>query len=892
MTMKANSFGKQLRYFRRRAHDPERGGSLTQERLTHLLYDTSALEYSFAAVSDWERGKSQIPKDHRSTLLGLVATLGKYGGILSVAEVNDWLAAGNYRPLADEDIVALRAAGLDWPELTVGQDASGRYVAPFLAPPRPFQPIVGRDDALSGLRERLLDREAVTISAVRGLPGVGKTTLAQVLAHDPVMQQAFPDGVFWVGLGRNPDLFFHLGLWADALAMDRTEIRQMTAVGLRAAAIRARLSNRAALLIIDDVWQAKHAGSFRLGGKDCAHIVTTRLPAVTDAFSDAHRVIVETLDEKESLRLLRYLAPQVYQQFPTTVERLAKESGGLPLTLMLMGSYLRQQSDSGQSRRLEQALHNLQDQTFRLHIEMPQAGVHAHPSLPVEQAISLTSIIGVSEEALPHEDARHALRALGLFPPKPNSFSEAAAAAVMDQPLELLDVLVDAGLVESKGQERCQIHQAIADYLAAQETPTAAARRFVAFYASWLADRKADAAAVELEMDNVLTAVALAEQIKASDSSIALTTHFLPFLEQRSLWSVIDQLTPKAIEQAQKVGDYQAAITLLHQLARSFDTRQEKSKADDYLAQALQIAREYGGVERLVSLLAERSLAASEIGDDDVARAYLQEALTAARNAGYVRGMSMTLGYLGRLSHQSGVHEQTPLYLDEAITLAREHAFPDLLCGLLILRGAAASYSETADDAEQYYLEALNLARTVGRKDQLSAILTNLGEIETNRGGNERATAYLEEALDIVRESGSAVREAHIRKDLGILAMRRGDVDGSQRHFEAGLSLAEESENEWLAGYIEVHWAELALQSGDAGQAGRLAEQVVARLPDSSKNRSIVAIALFVQAQLAAQQGERDLACRLAEQSATRLHEIGHARSREVANWLAVIRRC
>lgn len=82
--MNTNPFGKQLRYFRRRAQDPERGGSLTQERLTHLLYEVSHLDYSFAAVSDWERGKSQIPKDHRPTLVGLVATLGQYGGLLSV----------------------------------------------------------------------------------------------------------------------------------------------------------------------------------------------------------------------------------------------------------------------------------------------------------------------------------------------------------------------------------------------------------------------------------------------------------------------------------------------------------------------------------------------------------------------------------------------------------------------------------------------------------------------------------------------------------------------------------------------------------------------------------------------------------------------------------------
>jgi tetratricopeptide (TPR) repeat protein len=884
--MDANLFGKQLRYFRRRAHDPERGGSLTQERLTHLLYEVSSLEYSFAAVSDWERGKSQIPKDHRPTLIGLAATLGKYGGILSLAEANDWLAAGNYRLLEDQERAALRAAGLDWPELAAGYEASGQYAAPFLAPPRPFQPIVGRDEALVDLRERLLDREAVTISAVRGLPGVGKTTLAQLLAHDPVIQQAFPDGVLWIGLGRSPDLFFCLGLWADALALDPTEIKQMTAVGMRAAAIRARLSARAALLIIDDAWQANHAGAFRLGGKDCAHIVTTRLPAVTDAFGDAHRVIVETLAEQESARLLRCLAPQVCQQFPELTAQLARESGGLPLTLMLIGNYLRQQAASGQSRRLEQALRRLQDPVFRLQVDMPQTAVHAHPSLLPEETISLTSIIGVSEEALPNDDARRALRALALFPPKPNSFSETAAAAVMNQPLETLDALVDAGLVESKGQERCQIHQAVTDYLAAQETPVDAARRFVSYYDNWLAAGPEEAA-VELELDNLLTAVAQAVSMEMADSLASLTVALLPFLEKRFLWNIMDRLAPQAVQCALEKQRYRAAITLLHKLARSLEARLELQQADVYLSQALDLARQHQEVELLVAILSERSLAAGNVEDNDQARAYLEEALAAARKVNYARGVSMTLGYLGRLCFQSGDYGQTAPYLDEAIAIARENGFHDLLCGLLIVRAAAAVETETAETAEAYYLEALELARTVGRKDQLSAILTNLGEIETNLGRNERATAYLEEALEIVRESGASAREAHIRKDLGILALRRGDAAASRRHFEVSLSLIDDGENNWLAGYIEQHWAELSWQTGNVDEAARLAAQVVARLSDDGKNRSVIAIARFIQAQIAARRGEGELARRLAEQSLNGLH--GHARAAEALAWLRAI---
>ncbi len=48
----------------------------------------------------------------------------------------------------------------------------------------PRHPVVGRDEAVAALRERLARGERTSITALHGLPGVGKTTLATALAHD------------------------------------------------------------------------------------------------------------------------------------------------------------------------------------------------------------------------------------------------------------------------------------------------------------------------------------------------------------------------------------------------------------------------------------------------------------------------------------------------------------------------------------------------------------------------------------------------------------------------------------------------------------------------------------------------------------------------------------
>src|SRR5207248_4081414 len=123
------------------------------------------------------------------------------------------------------------------------------------------------------------------------------------------------------------------------------------------------------------------------------------------------------------------------------------------LPLNLMGNHLRIQAEKGQPRRLRAALDHLREVEERLRLTQPQAGLERHPSLPEHVPLSLVAVIKVSQEAL-DEGAQQALKALSVFPSKPNTFSEEAALAVAATSLAAIDALLDSGLLERSGPGR------------------------------------------------------------------------------------------------------------------------------------------------------------------------------------------------------------------------------------------------------------------------------------------------------------------------------------------------------------------------------------------------------------------------------------------------------
>jgi tetratricopeptide (TPR) repeat protein len=755
----------------------------------------------------------------------------------------------------------------------------------FLAPPLPAHPLVGRAALVRDIVDRLCGSPPAP-AALCGLPGAGKTALTAAIAHDPQVQAQFPDGVLWAGLGPQPDVLALLSEWAGALGLTLDQQAQNQNVAERARTLHAALGARRMLLVIDDAWQVETALAFKIGGPRCAHLLTTRLSDVALAFAGDGALAVGELSLDDSLALLARFAPAVAEH---ELASLVQASGGLPLALVLMGKYLRQETHTGQSRRVRRALDGLRSARQRLSLAQPQAPLEQNPSLPAGAPLSLAAVIEVSDRLLPGH-AQGALRALAVFPPKPNTFSEEAALAVSAMPVETLDALIDAGLIETAGPGRYRMHQAIADYAQLQLDDERARARLVDYCAGYAAAHHMDFAALEPEMVNVLTALHIAHDRGQTAALVRLATAFDRFLTSRGLYALAETHLDRALQAARAAGDTPGLASVLQSLGQIAIKLGRYPQAYDYCREGLELARRAEDPQLVSTLLHNLGLIASHRGEHAQAEIYYRQSLDLARqnrDDHHVAALVVTLGVLAGLRSD---YAQAEAYFLESLDLAQqlEHADEQILASRICL-GTAISRRGDFARAEAHSLAGLALARQLGHQEALIGLLGNLGEIAYLQGRYAQAEAYLLEGIALARrsaEQGTQASLSELLASLGMVAHDLGDMPRADAYFQEALTIARRTGDQWYLSIVVNRWGEYCLAQARLAEAAAAFQEVADR-SQRTGTRDSMAGALFGLARVSMLNGDPAAAQRQAQASLAIFEAAGHYRADEVRRWLA-----
>jgi tetratricopeptide (TPR) repeat protein len=186
----------------------------------------------------------------------------------------------------------------------------------------------GRENELGRLRKSLAEDRAVTVHALRGMGGIGKTQTATEYAHRHAGDY---DLVWWVNAEQPAligDQFARLGAELGLTQVDDLVI-------MLAAVHRALRTQGRWLLIFDNAENPQEIGRLLPGG--AGHVLITTRHSGFRALGEV--LELDTLSRNDAITLLRRGAPVLTD---TEAGDLAAQLGDLPLALDQAGAYLDQ----------------------------------------------------------------------------------------------------------------------------------------------------------------------------------------------------------------------------------------------------------------------------------------------------------------------------------------------------------------------------------------------------------------------------------------------------------------------------------------------------------------------------------------------------------------------
>lgn len=449
-------------------------------------------------------------------------------------------------------------------------------------PPADF---TGREEDLEALRSALAQGGTGAIFGLRGLGGVGKTTLALKLAEE--LTPRYPDAQLYLNLkGVDPEPLTASQAMAYVIRSFRPEAQLPKDGTALANLYRSVLFGKSALLLMDNAASREqveplipHLGALLL--------VTSRFRFTLPG------LVARDLDEmsKEDARdLLLKMAPRIGSES----DEIARLCGWLPLALRLAGSTLAERLDLSSSeyaRRLREGKERLD---------------------PVEASLNL------SYELLNSEQQR-LLQMLAAFS---GTFRAKAAAEIwgleIDPAKEALWKLVRCSLVEWEEKvERYRLHDLV--------------RQFT------------DRQAIKFYEQDLSTARSIGDREREATALSDLGDAYARLGEfRRAIDSYEEGLTL-----ARDICDLVGEADVLDRLGNAYDALGDSLRAIEFHEQQLAITRHIDDRFREGSTLGNLGKAYVSLGEPRRAIEFYEQWLAIARDTGNRRGEGRSLGSLG-----------------------------------------------------------------------------------------------------------------------------------------------------------------------------------------------------------------------------------------------------
>ncbi|MGW0969943.1 caspase, EACC1-associated type [Streptomyces sp. NPDC002516] len=670
--------------------------------------------------------------------------------------------------------------------------------------PRSVPDFTGREEAMEQLsRLSGTTAGAVTIQAISGIAGVGKTQLAVQAAH--LLADRYPDAQLYLDLqgftpGRPPvdpraaleSLLREIEVPADRIPPDLDQ---------RAALWRAQVADRRILLVLDNAVDEAQIHPLLPGAAHCLVLVTSRHAMVE--LAGAELLALDVLNEESAIALFRRLVRlPIEQADDPDVHRVVSICGGLPLAIRMAAGRLRRRPQLGVAG-LAAELTDAQTRLKVLHsFELPYGG---GPGVRGAFAMSYAAL--APEQQL-------LFRRLGLHPGPEISVAAAAALAAMPSAAveRRLEDLLGQCLVQEPVAGRFTLHDLLRAYARERsadddtgESRLDAERRLLALHlreaetaADALAHSSADESArrearvwLELERGN-LTALAQLAQARSDAHAVGLAAASADHLLALGYLDDAETLYRAAAAVARALDDLSGLAAAHLGLAdvERFTGRYEDAGTDYRIAQGIYTRIEQGADQsRALYGLGEL---ARVTGDYRTARECFLTGIDMCAVAGARSMEADAWRGLGEVEQAVGdlTAAQRSYQRSVEVSSAQNYRLGQLF-GLTGL-GEAERALQLYDTSRQRYEAALEIAVEEGhRRGQMNA-LYGLGEVARLMADYRAAHGFYTRVFDGTRELDNRRGQAYSLIGLGQVEMELGEPTIAIARFTAAVEICSE----------------------------------------------------------------------------------------------------
>ena len=652
--------------------------------------------------------------------------------------------------------------------------------------PRPPQNFTGRVRELAELEAHLqahLAGEGATISAIHGMGGMGKTTLALVVAER--WAERFPDGQFYLDLRGTTE---PVGA-ADAMmhvirSIDPGRPPPNTEAEVEAA-YRTVLRGKRTLLLMDNAVGREQVAPL-VPPEGSLLLVTSRQRF---ALPGLRAVALSPLEVDDSRALLGTLAPRA----DAVGGELAGLCGGLPLALSLAGRALAERPDLDPG---EYAARLADDRSRLAQLDAGESsdGVQASFELSFEMLDDALRACLCNLAVFPHDFDRSGVAAVwGVSEEEADArigkllrFNllewDGAGQAARYRLHDLVRLFADTRLREAPRRAAMLSHGR--HYLALLERSEARARA---------GEQRAALVDVDREWPNIQAAFvhcrALAE-LAGPDSEPAELLSTAPDAQvvlrlrqdarERAAWCEL------AAKVAEARGQRSLQGRLLAHSARAHLESGDPRAAAGCSARALLVLRDAGEPRSEAYAFVGAADAYHALGQPHAAIEHARRALSLAREHGARSEEAGALVVLGWGYHVLGEPERALVFAKQAYPIAQELSDRTLQGMTLLALGFSHQATGQWDKGNEYGRRCLQIARELGDRRMEGFALLTSEPLATARD------AYAQ-ALEIAREIGELRMEGNALFMTGLSCSMLGDMPAAIEALEPALNMAEET---------------------------------------------------------------------------------------------------